>query len=143
MNESEPDFEQFLKRRRVPVAPGQWRCGILAAAHAAEKVEGKHMPGRPWWIAWLWPSPYAWAGIGCAWALALGMNAMSSLPDGGTPAITMTPQSTPVYTMMMGDRWLTWELFQEEREPAVPPPPRRDPSGAWNGRRKQPQTITA
>ena len=143
MNGSEPDFEQFLKRRRVPAVPAQWRGKILSAARAARKTDEKDTPEKPWWLAWLWPSPVAWAGIGCAWLLALGMNAMSGLSEGGGAPGLSAPQSDAVYTRIIEERRLVREFFGAPERPAAQPPPAPVPSGASYERRRQTQTMAA
>lgn len=130
------DFEQFLKQRRMRAVPPGWRAEILAAARAsadgsAEKTEQP----RPWWLAWLWPSPVAWAGIACAWLLALGMNA-AAFSGGDGSAKVSAPSSQAASSAMVQQQMLVREFFHPQEEPAAaPPPPRRDPSGASNDRR--------
>lgn len=70
MSGNEHDFERFLKQRRVPEAPAQWRAEILATARQKMKADGGRMkaePERPWWLAWMWPSPVAWGALACVW----------------------------------------------------------------------------
>ncbi len=95
MNGSDHDFEQFLKQRRVPSAPEHWRGEILATAHAARKPGRKAEPARPWWLAWMWPSPVAWGALACVWIVIListlggpGPQAPPAAAAGGETFIT-------------------------------------------------------
>jgi hypothetical protein len=142
MNGNDSDFEQFLKRRRVPALPEEWRGEILRRAESEGRRAEVNERARPWWSAWLWPSPWAWAGIGCAWALALGMNAMSGAQEGGAPAAA-APRTEAVYTRIIEERRLVREFFGAPESPAAQPPPAPVPSGAWYERRKQGQTMAA
>jgi len=61
------DFEKRLQEQPMREVPGEWRARILAASPAASSTS-------VWWRQWLWPCPQAWAGLGAAWLLILGMN---------------------------------------------------------------------
>ncbi len=124
------DFEQFLKQRRVPQVPAEWRAEMLAAARtqtAVKKIATESLE-KPWWLAWLWPSPVAWAGVGCAWLLALGMNAASNLPGEENLAAISRSSQQVVITAILQERMLVREFFQpQEEQPAEPPRKDADP----------------
>ena len=138
-------FEQFLKHeRRIPTVPGEWRARILSAA-TQTAVANEKPPREGGWRALLWPSPWAWGAIACAWALALGMNVLSGVP-GASGGATTAARPEVVYTMLMEQRRLVREFFTNPSAsggPATPPPAATPPPGAWRGRRRTLQTIEA
>jgi hypothetical protein len=132
------DFEHLLKRQPPRQLPPEWRGEILNAARQREPVEKP--PQTPWWLAWLWPSPVAWACVACAWLVIIGLNLASQPPNGKTAAlVSRSPQE--IEMALIQQRQLVQQLFQSEAEPAEPPPNRRVP-GACNDRATQIQTAT-
>jgi hypothetical protein len=81
-----PDnFETDLERQTLRSIPAEWRREILEKARAASAPRASTDPERaapslstadalPWWRAWLWPCPQAWAGLAALWLLLLGLN---------------------------------------------------------------------
>lgn len=99
------DFEQFLKRQPARSLPPEWRAEILAAAgrdggqisQINRKIGKAEDPPTihdvPWWLAWLWPSPRAWAAVACAWLLIAGLETASVRSAGAvsSPALASAP----------------------------------------------------
>jgi hypothetical protein len=132
------DFEHLLKHQPLRGLPPEWRAEILNAARRREPVE---KPAQtPWWLAWLWSSPVAWACVACAWVVIIGLNVASRPTAVETVALTSrSPQE--IEMALIQQRQLVQELFRTETEPAEPPR-RREIPGACNGRATQIQTAT-
>ena len=122
------DFEDFLKQQPLRRIPAQWRGEILAAA---KPPRAKEKPTQsPWWLAWLWPSPVAWAGVACAWLFIIGLNAGSRPSAVETRTVALiSPQG--IGAALVRQQGLVQELFRSLEEPAEPPRGRRAP-GACN-----------
>ena len=124
------DFEHLLQRPQLRRVPSEWRREIL---DAARQRQPENQPSDlPWRLAWLWPSPVAWAGVACAWLLILGLNLASRPPASeiaGLPPVTIGG----IATALIQQRQLVQELSRSENEPAEPPRKRHAP-GACNGR---------
>ena len=124
------DFETLLQRQQLRRIPAEWRSKILYAAHQQQPEEKPSE--HPWWLAWLWPSPVAWAGVACTWLLIIGLNLASRTP--ASEASSMASVSVKeVETALFQQRQLVQELFRSENEPAKPPRKHYVP-GACNGR---------
>ena len=99
------DFENRLKQQPLRRIPAQWRGEILAAA---KPIESKQKPADfPWWRAWLWPSPPAWACVGCAWLLVIALTAGS--PPPGSAAFVLPQIDEQAF---LQQRQLALELFR-------------------------------
>jgi hypothetical protein len=91
------DFENQLKRQPLRPAPAAWRAEILEAARAAAfRAPGPEQddagPFVPWWRAWLWPSPRAWAGLATVWLVILSIHA---LPASRPTEMAHSPSPSP------------------------------------------------
>lgn len=138
------DFEQFLKRQSPRALPQEWRAEILAAAADARReqcVEAAAQPEvspTPWWLAWLWPSPMAWAGVACAWVLIVGLDA-ASRPDGATLAHGSGATYDDLLILAQRQQLFRQFCLRVEEVPQEASEPRRklwrrDTPGACNGR---------
>ncbi len=133
------EFEHLLQRQPLRRAPSEWRREILDAARHAQPEE---KPSElPWWLAWLWPSPVAWACVACAWLLVIGLN-IASRPAASETAALAPISAEGIEAALIEQRRLVQELFRAENEPAEPPR-RRETPGACNGRTSQTQTAIA
>jgi hypothetical protein len=132
------DFEHLLKRQPLRELPPEWRGEILSAAR--QNAPEEKTSQTPWWLAWLWPSPVAWACVACAWLVIIGLNFASRPPVYKTAVLaSVSPQE--IEMALVQQRQLVQELFRTETEPAEPPRNRRVP-GACNGLATQTQTAT-
>lgn len=147
-------FEQFLKRQQPRALPPAWRAGILAAARecqtgvaptatASKAATQEPERGHPWWLAWLWPSPTAWAAVACTWLVILGFDAASqpaatpdSLSSAGFPSI----QFPSAFAIQRHQIEQLFRCDQEGAEPRDALLPRSAP-GAWVFSRRE--AITA
>ena len=129
------DFEDFLASQPLRPIPPEWRAEILRAAREAAPE-----PGVPWWRALLWPSPLAWAGVGCAWVLVIAMN-LASRPS-ARDEISGLPQGTKILALIVQEQQSLIELSQLEARPTAPPrkPMPAGASSAW-GRREDLETA--
>ena len=131
------DFEPFLQRPQLRRIPPEWRREILEAARQRQPEEKPSV--QAWWLAWLLPSPVAWAGVACAWLLILGLN-LASRPSAseiaGLPAVSIEE----IVTALNYQRQLVQELSRCENEPVAPPRQRPVP-GACNGHTAQSSTV--
>jgi len=152
------DFENRLKASQVRRVPGAWRQEILAAArkcsldesrdgslrgsqgglrHALAQGEAPAQGATPWWLAWLWPSPVAWAAVACAWLLIFGLD-YASRPARSETAGLAAISPGAIEQALIQQQQIVQELFRAEREPVVPT--RRRESGACNGLVTEPRT---
>jgi hypothetical protein len=134
------DFEEILKRQSFRPLPPDLRAEILAAASApaqpAVSASSKRVPTsttpRPWWSAWLWPSPYAWAALAAAWLVILGLNlADSSSRPAQFPG--NFPSSPQFLALLVEQRRLLDELSRPalaHTTPPLDPDSRADSPGA-------------
>jgi hypothetical protein len=71
-------FEQQLRRQPLRTVPEAWRDEILATARLAcartADSAAPVAPAEPWWRAWLWPHPAAWAALAGVWAVVIGLH---------------------------------------------------------------------
>jgi hypothetical protein len=68
------DFENQLQRTPMREIPAEWRAEILMRAEGGRrKAEGRQ--AASWWRDLLWPSPVAWAALGCVWVVIVAANA--------------------------------------------------------------------
>ncbi len=83
-----------LPERGLPEA---WREEILRAARSAipHPSRASEVSSAPWWRAWLWPCPAAWAGVAAAWCLILALHlatartAESSVSQNAPPPVPL------------------------------------------------------
>ena len=73
MNE-EDILEELLKRQHARPIPKSWRKEILAAAKRSEVAPDAVRDVPLLSTESFWPSPMAWAGLGCVWVLILALN---------------------------------------------------------------------
>ena len=71
-------FEQQLRRQPLRTVPEGWKEEILSAARlAGTRASGElapRVPAGPWWRAWLWPNPTAWAALAAMWVVIIGLH---------------------------------------------------------------------
>jgi hypothetical protein len=119
LNEMSPDdFEHRLASQPIRQMPDEWRANILTTAsravhpHVAVETSAEN---QPWWKAWLWPCPQAWASMAAAWIVVLLLNAFSteshSSPHG--QALVSAP------SVLNGWRYRNELLAQLTDEPAL------------------------
>ena len=127
------NFEDQLQRQPMRELPREWRDEILAAARDPSIPAPSPFASR--FSAWLWPHPIAWAGLGAAWLVILGLN----LATGPTPAETATASSAYSREALLELReqqvLLTRLIFppaHPDAEPPEPADPRR--SEIWGKR---------
>lgn len=125
------DFERLLQSQKVRQIPSEWRVEILGAA-LSRKAQESQQP--PWWLAWLWPSPVAWAAVACAWGLIIGLN-MASSPSRSSRAVVEVLPPVRIEMALLQQRQFLHELFHTGEEPLAEPPRRRDTPGASRERR--------
>jgi hypothetical protein len=125
------DFQHFLKRQPMRRIPPHWRAEILASAEPApaSKTSGE----TPWWLSWLWPSPVAWAGVACAWLLAVGLN-NASRPSVSEIATLSSISPREIAEALVWQQRVITELFRPEdhREISLEPMRRQPSPGAFN-----------
>ncbi|MDD5348883.1 MAG: hypothetical protein PHQ12_01610 [Chthoniobacteraceae bacterium] len=132
------DFEQFLNRQPPRPLPPEWRAGILAAARAGREedaepasAEPAPLPAHPWWLAWLWPSPTAWAAVACAWLVILGLNAASQPEAAGAGSGPVYCSSVELPACFAAQQRQLHLLLRGDVDPAQPrdaiPLPRGNP----------------
>ena len=120
------EFENQLQSRPFRPAPKQWRAEILGAARASEQGASSRLPldGLPWWRAWLWPCPQAWAGLASVWMIILALNMTGSSPSSDmAKRATMIPSEASLSTQ----RRELARLLDNSNEPA--PTPKVTPTG--------------
>ncbi len=137
MNE---EFEKFLSKQPPRGVPPEWRAQILESARA--RVRGEAETRVPWWRLLPWPSPVAWAGVGCAWVLIIGMNFAARSPAEETTSAPAAIPAGDFMALIAPERELVIELSQPEQQPAEPPRQRPQP-GACNERREPDAVETA
>ena len=106
-------FEQFLKKQPLRDVPPTWRRELLATA-----TEPEALP--PWWQEWLWPSPFAWAGLACAWLIILALN-MADRPTVPERQMAMqSPMMSQEIALAVTQQRKEWaELLEFPQEYAV------------------------
>jgi hypothetical protein len=124
------EFEDYLRQQSQRRIPAEWRREILNAARQQPAAEATIQP--PWWRAWLWPAPAAWAGVAGAWVLIIGLN-LASRPSASELAGWSPGSPQEIRLALLHKRQLELGLFRSENEPAEPPRQRPSP-GACNGR---------
>lgn len=122
------DLERQLQRQRLRPIPPAWRADILRAARQAmasgDDAADEHPV--PWWRAWLWPSPEAWAGLAVVWVLILGLNyfARGPMPEPVAGTSPARPRSS-LRLALAAQRQLEAELLgleaRREEAPVEPP----------------------
>ncbi len=122
------DFEQQLKRQPFRQVPERWREEILDKATAAQPVSrSERWSGWKWWRELLWPCPQAWAALGAAWIIMVGLNAHLS-DNHVAPMVKRGPrQISQEMLMALQQQWhLRMELSGtgEPTTPAEPAQPR-------------------
>lgn len=114
------EFEQFLSKQPLPSIPPKWRRELLTLATPSVR--------QPWWREWLWPSPVAWAALGCAWLAIVILNLAARQPAEVTAKRTR-PAATDIALAFAEQRRLLAELTLPEttpRRPQVKPGPRSE-----------------
>jgi hypothetical protein len=72
------EFEKRLRRVPPRQVPAPWREEILGAVAQITRVSLAPRPGIGNFLrAFLWPNPQAWASLGAAWVLILGLSLAS------------------------------------------------------------------
>jgi hypothetical protein len=95
-------FEQRLRRQPLRPIPKEWREEILAAARlaGARTVAGgaPAAVAEPWWRAWLWPHPAAWAALAGVWAAVIALHWDTPANTGAMPRRTAaSPEAIRFY----------------------------------------------
>ena len=71
-------IEQRLRRQPLRTLPEGWREEILASARQAGALRREpaspRVPVEPWWRAWLWPNPAAWAALAALWMVVIALQ---------------------------------------------------------------------
>lgn len=71
-------IEQRLRRQPLRTLPEGWRAEILGAARLAglgtRAPAAPCEPAEPWWRAWLWPNPAAWAALAALWVVVIALQ---------------------------------------------------------------------
>ena len=123
------DFEEILKRQTFRPVPPDLRAEILAAASApaqpAVSALPKRVPAstpRPWWCAWLWPSPYAWAALAAIWILLAVVQFGTQSTTERIRLARHQPASPPRewVASLAEQRQLLQDLFRETARPLAP-----------------------
>jgi hypothetical protein len=126
-------LEQRIRDLPEHALPDKWREEIL---RAAESAAGSSAPvctvnAAPWWRAWLWPCPQAWAGVAAAWCVILVLNLGAARTEGklaGHDAPPPVPMQ--VWAAFAAQRDLRTDLelppdpLPKSAPPAIAPPPR-------------------
>jgi hypothetical protein len=82
MNEETEQFERRLGRQPLRQVPREWRAGILAATHGAQRACQPSPASRRSLLSTInqqlstifWPHPKAWAGLAAVWVLIFAVN---------------------------------------------------------------------
>jgi hypothetical protein len=123
------DFEQFLTSQPLRDVPPAWREEILATAATTTMARETPPPSAagPWWRAWLWPSPYAWAALAAAWLVIFGLNfaAQTGHNRDGPRGPALSDQQ--IYALLAERRQLE-EFYSQMNTPPAPPPPVKLPN---------------
>jgi hypothetical protein len=109
------EFEQFLSKQPLRSVPPEWRRELLVAR-------------QPWWREWLWPSPVAWAALGCVWLVIVVLN-LAVRPSVHETAKRTPLAATDVAFAFAERRRLLAELTAPEttrRRPQAEPGPRSE-----------------
>jgi hypothetical protein len=125
------EFEKQLQRQALRELPRQWRAEILAAAAGPRSGTGTSTPASRL-SSWFWPCPRAWAGLGAAWLVILGLN----LTAGRGPAQSaypIAPCSRQAVLELRRQQQMLAELISPpanlEAQPPQPADPRRSEIG--------------
>jgi hypothetical protein len=95
------EFEQFLSKQPLRPVPPEWRRELLVA--------GAVLTRQPWWREWLWPSPAAWATLGCAWLVIIALN-LAARPSAQETAKRTPATSSDIAVAFAEQRRLLAEL---------------------------------
>src|ERR1017187_7988191 len=100
------EFEQFLKKQPLRELPLAWRKEIL---HALPEPKA----ARPWWQEWLWPSPFAWAGLACAWLTILAVNMAASPTVSERQMVKQSPMTSQEIALALTQQRKEWAQLLE------------------------------
>ncbi len=126
----EDQFEKRLQRVPPRQVPGRWREEILGAVAEITRVSPVPRPGIGDLLrAWLWPNPQAWAGLGAAWVLILGLTLASEEPAPTETARQLARPSPQMRELLRQQEQLMAELSdpvdlseRRKNEAVVPKP---------------------
>ncbi len=114
------DFEQFLTSQPLRDVPQAWRAKILATATATAREMPPPSAAGPWWRAWLWPSPYAWAALAAAWLVIFGLNFATQAGSNHAGPRDPALSDQQIYALLAERRQLE-ELYSQMNAPPAPP----------------------
>lgn len=128
------DFEQRLRRQPVKHVPSGWREQILAQARAVNQPAHDTQPAfgfllSAFWKKTIWPHPKAWAGLGAAWLVILGLNFASRDSIPRNEARLEIPPGSEMRRLLRQQELLFAELIErpapreaEQPKPVAPGP---------------------
>lgn len=125
------DFEKQLQRQPLRELPRDWRVEILAAASPAAGSRSSTLLSRL--SSWFWPCPRAWAGLGVAWLVILGLN----LAGGKSPsqaANAIAPCSNEALLELRQQQLMLAKLISPPEMVEAEPPKPADPRHSELGR---------
>lgn len=121
------DFEKALAKQPMRSIPPEWRSQILPPAEAG--VAAAAETAAPWWRLLLWPSPVAWAGVGCAWVVIIGLNVAVRFPTIGEGNL-LSISSDDIGRALVERRVLMGQLFHVASDAPAPPRKRETPGAS-------------